>query len=272
VANRYDDAIKALCAVDLTGLCRWLGVPVAGGRAEPIRLSESVPVASTRAVDLLLAAGPGVVVHVEFQTKADPGFALRMLDYWIRLRALPELEGRTIHQHVVFLGRGRLPAGLVAPGLDFRYPVHRVIDEDPALFLVDPSMAPFAALARMPEAARPAVLARALRLADSVSDGRLRDVLLRVTVDLAFSRIDPAIIRTTEEEAAMPYPTRLHELFEPEIREGEARGLEQGALSLLRIRFGDDPRIEGLAHELAALGAPECMARIEKAHSLDELV
>ena len=46
VANRYDDAIKALCAVDLTGLCRWLGVPVEGGRAEPIRLSESVPVAS----------------------------------------------------------------------------------------------------------------------------------------------------------------------------------------------------------------------------------
>jgi hypothetical protein len=67
MANQYDDAVKALCAVDLGGLCSWLGVPVTGPRS-PLRLAESVPSASTRVVDLLVGIDATTDVHVEFQT------------------------------------------------------------------------------------------------------------------------------------------------------------------------------------------------------------
>ena len=39
MANRYDDAVKAVCALDLSGLCNWLGVKVASPTT-PLRLAE----------------------------------------------------------------------------------------------------------------------------------------------------------------------------------------------------------------------------------------
>jgi hypothetical protein len=181
--------------------------------------------------------------------------------------AAAERGNRTIEQHVVVLGSRRLPDRLERPGLFFRYRVHHLADEDPEQFLVDPSLAPFAVLARMPDRDRPAMLARALQVVASVPDGQLQRIFGRAAVDLAALRLPPATIESIWKESAMPIPS----LTEQRYREGRNEGLVEAATSLLRVRFGDDERIVPLAGRLAGLGAAECMARIEDAKNLDEL-
>jgi hypothetical protein len=177
--------------------------------AEPIRLAESAPVTSTRAVDLLIATDASTVAHVEFQTSIEARFPQRMLDYWLRLDGTRALAGRTIVQHVVFLGRGTLPDRLRTPSVAFSYTVHHLAREDPAQFLADPSLAPFAVLTRMADRDRPAVLARAVRLIAAVPGPHRREVLARATVDLAAIRLPLATIEAIWEEPTMPIPARL---------------------------------------------------------------
>jgi hypothetical protein len=78
MVNRYDDAVRALCAVDLTGLCGWLGAK-ASRPPDLLRLSESAPPTSTRQLDLLVGVDDDLVLHVEFQTRPERRFAQRML-------------------------------------------------------------------------------------------------------------------------------------------------------------------------------------------------
>jgi hypothetical protein len=162
VVNKYDDAVRALCAVGLTDLCGWLGVE-AGGDAEPLRLSESAPPTTTRQIDLLVELAAGAVLHIEFQKSIERRFAERMLDYWSRIDASLDRPGLVIVQHVVQLGDGRLPSRLSRGRLDFSFQVNRLCDEDPERFLSAVGLVPFAALGQAPERLRPAVFARPCR-------------------------------------------------------------------------------------------------------------
>jgi hypothetical protein len=73
----------------------------------------------------------------------------------------------------------------------------------------------------------------------------------------------------------MPIPSVLSKLYDEGLEEGLEKGRERGLVeavaSLLRIRFGDDPRVDPVAERLARRGAAEAMAAVERAGSLDEL-
>jgi predicted transposase YdaD len=274
MANRYDDAVKALCAIGLSDLCDWLGVET----TEPVpllRLSESAPPATTRQVDLLVEVDPSTVLHVEFQTHAERRFAERMLDYWVRIDASLDRANLEILQHVVHLGDGRLGPGVARGNLRFSFAVHAVRSEDPERFLARAGLVPFAALARMPDASRAAALAKALSIIADVEDDRRRETLGRATVVLAAVRLDPATITKTWEESAMPIPNILDRVYDEGRDEGEARGRELGLIqavaSLLQVRFGGDERIDAIAERLAGQGATSAMAAVEQARSLDDL-
>jgi hypothetical protein len=133
VANRYDDAVKAVCALDLAGLCNWLGVKVASPTT-PLRLAESAPPTTTRQMDLLVAVDDDTVLHVEFQTRPERRFPQRMLDYWLRIEASLDRPGLRIIQHVIQLGDGHIEDTLVRDDIVFSYDVHRLCDEDPEQF------------------------------------------------------------------------------------------------------------------------------------------
>jgi hypothetical protein len=85
--GQYDDAVKALCVLEPTAVCRWLGAAV-GGSARAVRHSETVPTA-TRQVDALLAVDDKVAVHIEFQADRERRYDLRMLDYRCRSTGRP---------------------------------------------------------------------------------------------------------------------------------------------------------------------------------------
>jgi flagellar biosynthesis/type III secretory pathway protein FliH len=138
---------------------------------------------------------------------------------------------------------------------------------------------PFAALAGNDPARRPAQLRRALAVVAAVEDARGREVLARATVELAAIRLCAATISTTWKESPMPIPSVLSKLYDEGLEEGLEKGREEGrekglieaVASLLRIRFGDDPRADAVASRLVPLGATEAMAAVERAGSLDEL-
>jgi hypothetical protein len=119
----------------------------------------------------------------------------------------------------------------------------------------------------MPERLRPAVLGRVLRLIAEEPDPDRRERLGWATVNLAGLYLPRATIDLTWEDSAMPIPSLTSEIYEEAVAETSVKA----AAALLRIRFGDDERIDALASSLAQLDLDECMARIEKAGSLDEL-
>jgi hypothetical protein len=127
------------------------------------------------------------------------------------------------------------------------------------------------------------MLARVLDEIARLPDPHLREVLGRVTIDLAAIRLDRVTITTTWEDSAMPIPSFLDTLYQEGRAEGRQegrhegrtegcrRGWEQAASALLRHRFGDDPRIPALARSLAPLGPEAYLTRVERATSLDDL-
>src|SRR4051812_44023712 len=108
---RYDNAMKAMCALVPLPLCRWLGV-ASDDDVELVRLSEMVSKAATLQVDAVVSIGPRLIVHLEFQRGREAFFGWRMLDYRSLLVRRPELAGKRLLQHVVVLGADHIEDGV----------------------------------------------------------------------------------------------------------------------------------------------------------------
>jgi hypothetical protein len=241
--------------------------PTFGEHVDLIRLSEMAWRATMRQVDALIAVGDALVVHLEFQTAGERDFAWRMLEYRALLARRDEIAGKELTQHVIVLGSDRITPGLADKQVTYGFEVHYVQDEHVDRFLGDPALAPFAALADVPDRQRPAVLRAALTITTAIPDPRLQQVLTRAAVDLAKIRLDPATIKTTLEELAMPVPSAIEEiarLYKPDH-------YAETIAALLRYRFGPDDRIPGIAKRLGTTEPDLYIPLIEEAASLDEL-
>jgi hypothetical protein len=260
--GQYDDAVKALCLQLPASICRWLGAPVSGS-VEAIRHSETVPTA-TRQVDALISIDGRFAHHIEFQANGEPRFDLRMLDYRLRLYRLPELADKQLTQHVVMLGRGTIEHQLHDDQLDYTFAVHYLRDEPVAPLLADADLAPFAALADLPDNGHRAMALRAaFDLIAEVSDEETREVLARAATDLAAIRLDEDTIDSTWKDSAMPIPSLLQRKYD--------EGREGVFATILRERFGPDARIPAIARRLASLPDDRVAHVIITAAGLDEL-
>jgi hypothetical protein len=273
----YDNASKAMFAHVVEAMCRWLDTRVAGD-VSVVRISEVMP-AAARQVDALVAVGSDLLVHIEFQTSAETGFWVRMLDYRLRLYLRPEARGKRLVQHVVMLSDGTIDDGMQDEDLTYRYRVHYLRHVPVKEFLAEPELAPWAVLADVSDSERPAILARAAALISTVEDEELRAVLASVAADLALLRLDIDIITATWEVYAMPIPSFAEALAQQRAEESYKDGLEKGRdlereqmlTGMLRHRFGADPAIPALVRRLAALDLDVFLSRYERANSLDEL-
>jgi hypothetical protein len=272
--GQYDDAVKALCLRFPADVCRWLGAPVSGS-VQAIRHSETLSTA-TRQVDALISIDGRFSHHIEFQANGEPRFDLRMLDYRLRLYRLPELVDTEITQHVVMLGRGTIEHQLHDDQLDYTFAVHYLRDEPVAPLLADAGLAPFAALADLPDDAhRAKALRAAFDLIAAVSDDETREMLTQAATDLAALRLDEDTIDSTWEDSAMTIPSLTQRKYDEGVKQGVKQGVQQGGerfvASVLRQRFGPDARIPAIAQRLAALDPDDCLARIGAAAGLDGL-
>jgi predicted transposase/invertase (TIGR01784 family) len=230
-------------------------------------------------------------VHIEFQASGEARYGYRMLDYRVRLYARPEVRGKRLVQHVIMLADGSVDDGIRDDDLDYRYQVHYLREQPVEPFLADPELAPLAALAKVSDDERPAVLRKVAALIATVEDPELRRMLSEAAADLALLRLDVAIIKSTWEENDMSIPSFARALYEEELEahrqkvreealeegreagreEGREEGREQLVVGILRHRFGHDARIPALARQLAALDGDDLMRHFEQATSLDDL-
>ncbi len=270
----YDDAMKILADDDLAALLSVLGVRADGAE----RLNAELA-ASTMTADLL-ARTPAGIVHVEFVKDPTPDLDLRMVDYRLRLRR--GHRSTPITQYVLALRDIAVPERYDDPDsglLTCTWNVVRISELDPAALLERPATAAIAALARGTPVQRAAVLTAAAELITARAGPERRANLLAATATLASIVLPRDTIVIALKEAAMPVPVRDtplgRELYEEGHQEGWQKGRQQAVLHLttlmLRQRFGDDPRTNTIAAQLATLPDEERLALLAAATSLDDL-
>lgn len=122
---------------------------------------------------------------------------------------------------------------------------------------------------------RSAVLTAAAERITADTDPDRRDLLIGAAATLASIVLPGHTIATALKEATMPVPVRDTPLGRELYEEGQQEGDRQAVLRLTRLmlhrRFGDDPRSEAIAAQLAALPDEERLTRLASATSLEEL-
>jgi hypothetical protein len=267
----YDAAMRLWAETSLVEAARWLDPSLHAVPARDFEKLSSVLVTPVIKADLLLRTGPGRLMHVEYETTPEAGLVERMLDY--RIRMMREYPGHRLTQYVVVLGSGTVIGFDDQERYGFTVDVRAVYlrDHEPAEFLNDVLLAPFAVLARGSPAEREQALAAAIRFLRDCDDPRAR-TQLQVLDGLAGIVLDRSVVERIEKENSMSIEPlvqfyldtevgqRLKDLGRDEGRmtglaEGHLSGLAEGReqarerllLALLRTRFGDRPEVRPAA-------------------------
>lgn len=251
----YDAAMRWWAESHLAAVAGWLDPSVAGlpaGAFVPQPTSFTVPVIHA---DLLLTAGPGRLMHVEYETRPDAGLVGRMYDY--RGRIMRQHPGMRLGQFVIVLGEGHVRGhdDLATTGFALDLQVIHLREHAPADFLADPVLAPFAALARGSRREREASLGAAIRLLRDSGHPHTAE-LVKVTEALARIRLNEATISRIRRENAMDLKPLLDWFRDDDWavhfrEEGREEGRERLLLAMLRARFGDSPDARAAASHLA---------------------
>jgi hypothetical protein len=239
----------------LPEVARWLDPTVA---AVPIvafqKLATRFAVPMMEA-DLLIKAGDDRLMHAEFQAFPDSGLVQRMYEY--RGRIMQAYPGMRLDQYVLVLGSDTIASFdcLKTRGFALDVRVIYLREHDPAEFLADPLLAPFAVLARGSRAVREASLAAAFRVLAESRHPR-RQVLLQVTEALARIRLDELTIKRIERENGMSIEPMVDFYRDTEVGHrlqsiGREEGREAVLLALLQSRFGDCSPVREVARRLA---------------------
>lgn len=262
----HDAATRMWSDGNLAEVAAWLDPAMAAVPEELLEKLGTRFAVPTVEVDLLIKAGEGRLIHVEFQASPDPDLVERMYDY--RGRIMRAYPGMRLTQYVVVLGAGTLEGFDDFETYGFRLDVRAIYlrDHDPKEFLGDPFLALFAALARGSRAVREESLGAAFRLLRT-SNHPQRNVLLQATDGLAGLRLDRLTIDRIKKENGMSIEPMVEFYRETEVghrlrdmgreqgrEEGREEGRERLLLALLQSRFGDHPKVRGAAHRLAAWG------------------
>jgi predicted transposase/invertase (TIGR01784 family) len=192
-----------------------------------------------RADAVVLMSAPELVLHLEFQTDADPEMPLRMADYYIRLRR--KFPHREIEQVVIYLRR--TGSDLVRQSeysttkMNHQFRVVRLWEEEVSNFLTTPGLLPYAVLAKTVD--KEAVLQQVIERIQQVGDRRQESNLTAATGILAGLELSQAIIRRLIRSEIMQESVIYQEI----LREGEARGrADEGRALITRLltrKFGN---------------------------------
>ena len=249
--------MRRLVAADVPAFCRLLGVDpgetpqMLGGRF-PGRVLEA---------DLLVRTGPRRLLHVEYQLRAEPGLAVRMLRY--RAAVATSYPDDELVQVVVVLRHGRLDSidSGEADGFRLGCRVVRLSDLAPDLLLRDPLTAPLAVLGRGDTATRVRAFGRALGIIGALGPGDTAAELAEVASVLATVRLSPRTIEKIGREAGVTIDdivdfygqTFIADIFK---EQGKAQGIEQGKTEGVRAlvveRFGERAEVDDVVRRLAA--------------------
>ncbi|SDT72279.1 hypothetical protein [Actinoplanes derwentensis] len=231
------------------------GIDMSGDlKPGPTELNLGIIHADRRNADLIMT-GPHRVVHLEFQSRADPAMANRMLIYQGMLRGEPDHADKRLHQHVIVLGKGTSPTRIYEPpNLFFRFETHYARTLDPDILLDDPECAPWAVLAATTDdkerAARLVAIFQAVTFANEKSEAVRRD-LIQTALTFATLVMKRENIERALKEVNMPVDMIHDTVWAQElIEEGRVESNRTNTVRILERRGIDHHQAELIAKAL----------------------
>ena len=242
----FDNICKFLAETYSTDIASWLF-------GEPILLTEVQPqelaVEPIRADSLILLEAEGLLLHLEFQTKADPQIPFRMLDYWVRgKRRFPDKKMRQVviylketSSDVVFQNK------FEESTTHHEFEVIRLWEQPLANFLEFTGMLPFAILVN--DGNKERLLQNIAQKIDKIPDQKTRQTIGSATYVLAGlvleENIIKQILRRDIMRESVTYQAILREGRQEGRQEGPQEGRKEGlvtiVLRLLTHKFGTLP-------------------------------
>jgi predicted transposase/invertase (TIGR01784 family) len=249
----FDNLCKLLAEKHPEVFTQWLFGPT----SDPIEiLKTELSIEPIRADSVLFLGTKNRILHFEFQTEwlSKPPMPLRQLDYWVRLHRLYRLP---VSQIVVVL----LPpsVGTVIQSsfhleqTRHEFTVIKMWEQDASIFLNDPVLLPFAALAKT-ESAEVLLNQVAQKVSEIPSEDQSQ-VSTYVQL-MAGLKYDKEIIRRVFKEDFM----RQSVIYQEILQEGEAKGKAEGEAKRRKL-------IQGMIQEGMAI---ETIARLAEL-SIEEI-
>lgn len=267
----YDNTCKYLAEKYPAEFVRWL---LAIETTEVQVLKTELILEPIRADSVTFLQTASSILHIEFETRpySEPPISLRMLDYYVRLKRVYDCA---IDQVVIYLKETTSDLVFVSEYTDrntrHSYKVVRLWEQEPAPFLTNPALLPFATLTRSdsPQTLLQQVATQVARI-ESVDE---RQNILSCADVLAGLRFDENLIRRLFRREIMRESVTYQAILREGREEGREEGQKQEALSLIlrqlprrigvvepqqqeRIQTLTLPQLEELAEALLDFSAP----------------
>jgi predicted transposase/invertase (TIGR01784 family) len=261
----YDNICKFLAEEYPKEFAKWL---LCGEPQDVQVLKTELSLEPINADALTLLQTANEILHIEFQTlpASEPPLPLRMLDYWVRLHRKYRVP---VQQFVIFLketnSEGVFTQEFILGNTRHRYQVLRLWEQEPAIFLANPVLLPFAALARSQSPEQ--LLEQIADQVANIEEGKQRQNIAAATQVLAGLRFDDEefINQLFGEEImreSVIYQKIIREGVQIGKQEGRQEGRQQGRqeeasrliLRQLTRRFGVvDTTIQERIHQLSVM-------------------
>jgi predicted transposase/invertase (TIGR01784 family) len=223
----FDNICKFLAETYSTDIARWL-------LGEPIHLTQVQPqelaVEPIRADSLILLESEGLLLHLEFQTKADSQIPFRMLDYWTR--AYRRFPNKIMRQIVIYLKE--TSSDLVHQDkfecrkTNHEFEIIRLWEQTPTNFLDCAGMIPFAILAN--NSNKEQLLKEIAQKVDQIPDLNTRRTIAAATYVLAGLVLKEDIIKQILRRNIMRKSVTYQAILQEGRQEGELKGRQMGEL------------------------------------------
>ncbi|MHC5595030.1 MAG: Rpn family recombination-promoting nuclease/putative transposase [Nostoc sp.] len=233
----FDNICKFLAENFSSDFASWL-------LGEPITLTELSPkelsLEAIRADALILLQSEQNILHLEFQTQADPEIPFRMIDY--RLRVYRRFPDKAMHQVVIYLKRTNSQLvqqnTFTIAGTRHEFEVVRLWEQPTEVFLRTAGLLPFAVLSSTidPEA----VLNQVAREINSMTESRNQSNIAASTAILAGLVLDKEVIRRVLRSDIM----RESVIYQDILDEGKTEGKAEALLEVARNLFNTGMPLE----------------------------
>lgn len=264
----YDNICKFLIEQFPLDFATWLlGEPIPLIELSPKELS-SEPIRA----DALLLQAENTILHVEFQTRPDPGIPFRMLDYCTRIyRRFPN---RAQKQIVIYLKQTQ-SADVYKTTFErsrtrHEFDVIRIWEQPYTDLLSSPGLLPLAILGATQD--RVATLSQISRTIEQTEDVDVQKNLAAATNILAglvlSKEVVSAILRTELMKESVTYQAIK--------AEGRAEGREEGAhliaTQMLTLKFGEIPdEVVGSVNQIPLAQLPAFVVAAQRFESFSDV-
>jgi predicted transposase/invertase (TIGR01784 family) len=224
----YDNTCKYLAETFSSDFASWLlGEAIALTKLEPSELS----VEPIRADSVIFLESSQIILHIEFQTRADENMAFRMLDYWVRLHR--KYPNKKIHQSIIYLkptdSELVYETSFMAEQTSHNFNVIRLWEQSTEIFRQYLGLLPLAVLTKDDPIETLKTVAKQL---ETISDKRIQSNVTTATYIISGLALEKEIIQRLLRREIMKESVTYQEiLLEGKAEgkaEGEAKGLAKG--------------------------------------------